>query len=166
MKFKLIKYLIVIATCQMLLVSSCSSNKVISYFNPKLLKSSHENYFIKTIDKSDKKYFNAINESIKHNMSSHGYDFSSISPDLIITFQLSSNSRSQIINNNNSFLFFNPPTVRDIHELFLLIDMVNSKGKLVWQGSQLLRKPKKKETMDMVLEESVNQIFHTFNKTN
>lgn len=139
---------------------SCSTNKVVEYLNPEAPFTKYETFMLKANDKM--RYQGDIAGFIESEMTRRGYQLSSISPDLLVVYDIGSSSRTEIDRNNYSIYYPSFPASRNIHESFLIITLLDDRKTLVWQGSQKLRRQSPKETMEDVLKESVHLIFKTY----
>lgn len=106
--------------------------------------------------------YELIKEEIRKEMKIRGYEESTVAPDLILRYEVSSSTRVQT---STSQSFFNPVyqiNTRTIHEGVLLLELKDQRKKLVWQGSYDLNNERKEKRIKKVLENAVGRIFTSY----
>lgn len=150
--------------------------KVISYVNTKAKFQSFDSYRIvsvklegRKVEPESTKIFDDVKNQIIDQMTQRSYAISSIDPDLTLRYELNSATRSENINNNINNPINNPFGYPNnnfnssaINESILLIELYDSKKKLVWQGSYDLKQERKEEKTSKVLKNAVDKIFTTY----
>lgn len=159
----------------LLLISSCSTPKVIKYLNDELDYSQYHTYRLINYKSDDKSYaqeglafFTQVEEAITQNMTAKGYEKAS-KPDLIARYEIiSTTATSQNNNNYDPYSYrqsYYAPTYYEASKFtegVILIELRDRKQKkLVWQGSLDLKYTKRIEAHVTVLQ-SINQIFKTY----
>lgn len=144
---------------------ACGPSKVIHYSDPDGHSSAYRTYAVYTNGKVASQ--SILEDLIEKEMDTRGYQKSSIAPDLFVIFEMASSSRTETNTGNyapypRSFYTPTIATSQNIHERYLIITIKDKNKKLIWQGSQKLRKQKSKETEEDVLKESVTLIFNTY----
>ena len=149
------------------LIASCSQ-KVVSYTNPKSSYQSFETYRIIN-PKLDNKLssessiaYEQIKKNISNEMARRGYEISSVTPDLILRFELASSTRVQTTTSQSLMYPVYRINSRTIHEGVLLLELLDQNKKLVWQGSYDLNQEKKEKRVIKVIENAVARIFTTY----
>lgn len=154
----------------LLLLTGCSQ-KIVSYVNEKAAFKSFESYRLVSA-KSDSKnvtpentlIFDLIKENIRSQMDRRDYKLSNVSPDLTLRYEVTSSTRVENTNPGDP-RFFNPAfpiNTRTIYESIILLEIVDQKKKLVWQGSYDLRQLKKEKKASKAIEKSIGQVFTTY----
>ncbi|UXX78939.1 DUF4136 domain-containing protein [Reichenbachiella carrageenanivorans] len=161
----------------LLLISSCSTPKVIKYLNDELDYSQYHTYRLINYKSDDKSYsqeglafFTQVEEAITQNMTAKGYEKAN-KPDLIARYEIISTTASSSNSNNNyydPYSYYQPyyaPTFYETSKFtegVILIELRDRKQKkLVWQGSLDLKYTKRIEAHLAILE-SINKIFKTY----
>lgn len=157
-----------------ILFSQSCSQKVISYLNANAKFEQFTSFRIvsvklegRKVQTESTKIFEDIKTQIIDQMSKRSYVQSSISPDLTLRYELSSTSRTEQNNNNNSFnnVIGYPNyniSSRTIYESILLMELYDQNKKLVWQGSYDLKQQKKEQKTSIALKNAIEQIFTTY----
>jgi len=151
------------------IVSSCSP-KIVSHVNTKAKFSQFETYRLVTaksesdvISSANTQVVDLIKDQVKDQMSIRGYELSNISPDLTLRYEITSNTRVDINNTQVSPLYPQVPVnSRTIYESALLLELIDSKNKLVWQGSYDLKQEKKEKRIEQSIKRAVGYIFTTY----
>lgn len=97
-------------------------------------------------------------------MARRGYEESSVTPDLTLRYEVTSNTRVEINNSQVNPYFYQPfpITTRTIYQSILLLELFDSNKKLVWQGSYDLRQEKKEKKVAKAINRAVGYIFTTY----
>lgn len=159
--------LIRVVTCfSLVLVLGCSS-KLVSYNNPKSNYKSFETYRIvnpklgnKSPDET-KGTYNMIEANIAKEMTKRNYTQSTIQPDLILRYELTSSTR---VENTTNQATFRPTWIKTktIHEAILLLELTDKNRKLVWQGSYDLKNERSEKRIIKVIDNAISKIFTTY----
>ena len=159
----------------LLILSNCSTPKVIHFLNDEMDYSTYHSYRLVNYKSSDKSYakegkalFEGIEKAIAKNMDLKNYVAADL-PDLTVRYEIISTITSSSNQNNSSYnSAHNDPygtpyvNTKKITEGIILIEFRDKKlQKLVWQGSLDLKYSKKKEIIIM-LEEAIEQIFTSY----
>ncbi|MEQ9404995.1 MAG: DUF4136 domain-containing protein [Cyclobacteriaceae bacterium] len=156
----------------LILLSSCKAN-VVNYLNDKARFENFDSYSIVNVKINKRqiapeatKLMSSIETYIKGQMETkRSYVPSNIDPDLIVRYELVSNTRSDLSSNNyRSNPIYNPNPVlntRVIYESVILIEMYNGKT-LVWQGSYDLTQSRKDERNEKSIKKAIDLIFTTY----
>lgn len=150
----------ILKSCSLIFLMGCSS-QLTSYLNSDASFQEFNTYL--TVNTDQILYGDIIQESIIQEMDRREYQKSSIEPDLKVHYITGSSTTTNIDQTSNPFNIYQTiPTSRNTHEAFLIITMLDSRDKLVWQASLPLRKPKKKETQEEVIKQIVSNIFNDY----
>ncbi len=150
------------------IASSCSP-KVVSYVNPKANFSQFETYRMvttkaesKNISPENTLVFDMIRKSINDEMAKRSYIISNISPDLTLRYEVTSSTRVE--NSTNQIGPYYAPQVntRTIYESIILVELYDSRKKLVWQGSFDLRQERKEKKASKAIKKAVGHIFTSY----
>lgn len=153
-----------------ILVTSCSP-KVVSYVNERAHFSQFATYRLvsaksesKNVTPENTTIFDLIKENIHQQMARRGYEESSVTPDLTLRYEVTSNTRVEINNSQVNPYFYQPfpITTRTIYQSILLLELFDSNKKLVWQGSYDLRQEKKEKKVAKAINRAVGYIFTTY----
>lgn len=155
----------------LLFVLGCSP-RIVSYINPKSDFKSFETYRLvssklesKNVTPENTLLFDLIKKDILLQMDKRGYQKSNISPDLLLRYEITSNTRVETINAQNSFSrnpFPFQVNTRTIYESVLLLELFDNKEKLVWQGSYDLSQQKKEKKTEFAIKKAIGYIFATY----
>ncbi|MEM6734925.1 MAG: DUF4136 domain-containing protein [Bacteroidota bacterium] len=151
-----------------LLVLSCGQ-RVVSYTNSKANYKSFETYRMinpkidnGNLDTDSSIAYDLIKHNISIEMKKRNYEPSSVSPDLILRYELTSSSRVETTT-TQSFVFpIFRVNSRTIHEAVLLLEILDQNMKLVWQGSYDLNQEHKEKRVQKVIENAIGKIFTTY----
>ncbi|NQZ77401.1 MAG: DUF4136 domain-containing protein [Ekhidna sp.] len=154
----------------LLLLGGCSQ-KIVSYVNPKASFGSFETYRLvsakaesKNVSPENTMVFDLIRENINRQMDIRSYKLSNVAPDLTLRYEITSSTR---VENNNAAdpRFFNPgfnTNTRTIYESVILLELMDQKRKLVWQGSYDLKQQKKEKKASKAIEKAIGYTFTTY----
>jgi len=158
-----------------LIALSACSPKVVSFVNEKAGFHQFETYRLVSAKSEPKNFtpentqiFDLIRENIHTQMQRRGYEKSSITPDLTLRYEVTSNTRVEINNNTQFNPYYNPyypafpVTSRTIYESVLLLELFDNNNKLVWQGSYDLRQERKEKRIVKAIERAVGYIFTSY----
>lgn len=148
---------------------SCSE-KVISHLDTKAKFQNFDSYTIvnakigkRQLPAETTELLGVIEKSIKNEMESkRNYSPSNIDPDLILRYELVSNTRTEIDRTPNPAFTFQNVNSRVIYESVILIELRNVKNKLVWQGSYDLNQSRKEEKNETAITKAIAKIFTTY----
>lgn len=152
----------------LLIALSACSPKVVHYINPTAKFASFESYDLVNVKKSksgldpeSSSFFQFIEKQIVGHMEQdRNYKPSKINPDLILRYELVSNSRTDA-NVNRNPLQFPTYSVRVLNESVILLELYNQK-KLVWQGSFDLTQSRREEGTEKRMKKAIEYIFTTY----
>ncbi len=153
----------------LVLLISCSP-KVITFTNPKARFQNFSSYQIVNVKIGKRKLpaeatelLGVIESRIKMEMEEkRNYVTSNIDPDLILRYELVSNTRTDRDNVNNNSLFYSPSySSRVIYESVILIELLENK-RLVWQGSYDLRQSRRDARNQNTINKAISLIFTTY----
>ncbi len=83
-------------------------------------------------------------------------------PDLILRYELVSNTSAQVNQNNTNYYYqFRSSTVQIVYESIILLELMHN-NKLVWQGSYDLRQSNRQEKITRTVKEAIDLIFTTY----
>lgn len=147
------------------------SPKVVSYLNPKAKFKTYETYRLvsakldsKNVTPENTMVFDLIKENIHSQMKVRRYQQSNVTPDLTLRYEVTSSTRVE--NNTSQNNFYAYPryqiTTRTIYESVLLVELLDTNSKLVWQGSYDLRQQRKEKKVPAAIEKAVGYIFTTY----
>ncbi|WP_370086728.1 DUF4136 domain-containing protein [Ekhidna sp.] len=145
--------------------------KVVSYINPKAKFVEFETYRIvsaklesKNVTPDNTMILDLIKQNIHKQMKVRSYEQSNITPDLTLRYEITSSTRVENRSNQVNPYSFTPYQInsRTIYESVLLLELLDSKEKLVWQGSYDLSQEKKEKKMARAIEKAVGYIFTTY----
>ena len=149
------------------LISGCSQ-RIVSYSNPKANYQSFETYRMIN-PKLDNKLgeetsygYELIKAQIKAEMERRGYQESSVAPDLILRYEITSSTRVQTTTSQSVFFPVFQVNSQTIHEGVLLLELNDENRKLVWQGSYDLNQERREKQIKRVIENAVGRIFTTY----
>ena len=123
----------------LLLVTISCSPRIVSYVNPKSKFKSFESYRLvssqlssKNVNPENSLIFDLIKENIHNEMDRRKYKTSNISPDLLLRYEITSNTRVQTNTTQDPFLI-TPTQVnsRLIYESVLLLELYDQNKKLI-----------------------------------
>ncbi|MEQ9468116.1 MAG: DUF4136 domain-containing protein [Ekhidna sp.] len=154
-----------------LIVLTGCSPKVVSYLNPKAKFKTYETYRLvsakldsKNVTPENTLVFDHIKENIHSQMKTRGYQLSNVTPDLTLRYEVTSSTRVE--NNTSQNNFYSYPgyqiTTRTIYESVLMVELLDTNNKLVWQGSYDLRQQRKEKKVPAAIEKAVGYIFTTY----
>ena len=148
------------------LLFSCSE-RVVNYIDTRARFQSFETYDLVNV-KLDKrkvspnatKLLGLIEDRIIFQMEANrGYEESNINPDLVLRYELVSNTRSEVRNNVG---FFYPTTTSQlIYESVILLELFHEK-KLIWQGSYDLTQTRRSERNEKSIQKAIDLIFTSY----
>ena len=145
--------------------------KVVSYLNPKAKFGQYETYRIvsaklesKNVTPENTLILDLIKENIHKQMQVRAYERSNISPDLTLRYEIASSTRVENRTSQNNPYYFPQYQInsRTIYESVLLLELLDTNQKLVWQGSYDLRQEKKEKKASRAIEKAVGYIFTTY----
>ncbi len=145
--------------------------KVVSYLNPKAKFGEFETYRIvsaklesKNVSPDNTLILDLIKENIHKQMQTRSYEQSNISPDLTLRYEITSSTRVENRNNQTNPFYYPQYQInsRTIYESVLLLELLDTNQKLVWQGSYDLRQEKKEKKASRAIEKAVGYIFTTY----
>lgn len=147
---------------------SCNP-KVVSYINSKARFQNFSSYQLvnvkigkRNLPPEATELLGSIESEIKVEMEQRrNYVTSNIDPDLILRYELVSNTRTERSTNNNSV--FNTPSFNSnvVYESVILIELLNNK-KLVWQGSYDLTQSRRETRNENAVKKAIGLIFTTY----
>lgn len=151
-----------------LLLVACNP-KIVSYQNPRAAYRTFESYRLVSpkvdnnqLDSETASIFTKIKEEIEGQMSRRNYQLSSARPDLTLRYEVTSGTSVQT-NVQQSFNFPGQTVnSRTITQSSLLLELLDQKNKLVWQGSYDLRQERKEKKVNRVIENAIGRIFTTY----
>ena len=147
---------------------SCSPN-VVTFTNPKARFQNFSSYRIVNVKIGKRKLppeatelLGDIESRIKMEMEERrNYVSSNIDPDLILRYELVSNTRTDQSNTRNS-IFFDPSfNTRVVYESVILIELLENK-RLVWQGSYDLTQSRREARNENTINKAISLIFTTY----
>lgn len=149
---------------------SCNP-KIVSYLNPKAKFVEFETYRLvssklesKNVTADNSMILDLIKQNIHEQMKVRSYAQSNITPDLTLRYEITSSTRVE--NRNNQINPYSFPQYqinsRTIYESVLLLELLDSREKLVWHGSYDLSQEKKEKKMTRAIEKAVGHIFTTY----
>ena len=149
----------------LILIFGCNP-KVVSYLNQNSKFKEFQTYRIVTtkadsrnITPENTSVFDLIRENIHKEMNKRSYKQSSIDPDLILRYEVTSSTRVES-NSNQAGSYYSPQiTTRTIYKSILLVEVFDQNKKLVWQGSYDLKQERKEEKASRAIEKAVGYIF-------
>ncbi|MEQ6168874.1 DUF4136 domain-containing protein [Ekhidna sp. MALMAid0563] len=153
------------------LVATGCSPKIVSYVNERAKFGQFETYRLvsaksesKNVTPENTTIFDLIKENIHQQMTRRGYQTSNVTPDLTLRYEVTSNTRVEINNNQVNPYFYQPfpVTTRTIYQSILLLELFDSNNKLVWQGSYDLKQEKKEKKVSKAINRAVGYIFTTY----
>jgi hypothetical protein len=152
----------------LLLFVSCSS-KVITYTNPKAKFSNFSSYQIvnakigkRQLPPDATELLGIVESQIKMEMEEkRNYEISNISPDLILRYELVSNTRTESNNDNSIYSVYSSANTRIIYQSVILLELMNN-NKLIWQGSYNLNQSKREKKNETAVEKAISLIFTTY----
>ncbi len=172
-------YAIVVLLC--VLLSSCTSYKVVTFTNS---NSRFNSYFSYEIAHLKTKAGNAeqkkpevvlrLEDAIHQQMAERKYQRSGNRPDLRLRYEIISNQRTEYDMDTYSYRqsIYNPYgyyynlNERNFTESILLLELTDvSTNKVVWQGSLDLRYSRKSKKTDNLIQEAVIKIFDSYRYT-
>ena len=152
-----------------LLGTTGCSNKVVSFVNEKAKFKTFETYRMVSpkVDRSeiadeDDILFQTIKSEISREMDRRSYVPSSVSPDLLLRYELTTSTRVQTDATQDPFSPVVRVNTRTIHEGVLLLELYDSRKKLVWQGSYDLEQERKEKKLRKIIHNAVGKIFTTY----
>ena len=152
-----------------LLAFGCSP-RIVTYVNERAGFNTFESYRLvssqlesKNVSPENTQIFDMIKENIHYQMGRRNYKSSNISPDLLLRYEITSNTRVETSTVQDPF-FITPPQVnsRMIYESVLLLELYNQNQKLVWQGSYDLRQQRKEKRTSRAIKKAIGYIFTTY----
>ncbi|WP_436516548.1 DUF4136 domain-containing protein [Ekhidna sp. To15] len=150
------------------IIASCNP-KVVSYVNSKANFSQFETYRLVTTKAESKTFtpentliFDLIKKSIRMEMDKRDYIVSNVSPDLTLRYEVTASTRFETNSNQVGPYYAPQVNTRTIYESVLLMELYDSKKKLVWQGSYDLRQQKKEKKASKAIEKGVGHIFTSY----
>ena len=155
----------------LILACSACNPRIVSFVNSKAKFGSYETYRLvsaktesKNVKPENNQIFDLIKQNIHAQMERRDYQLSNISPDLTLRYEVTSNTRVEINNATqaNPYYFQQPVTSRTIYESILLLELYDTKEKLVWQGSYDLKQERKEKKVAQTIERAVNYIYTTY----
>ncbi|MEO1256509.1 MAG: DUF4136 domain-containing protein [Bacteroidota bacterium] len=152
-----------------LILIGCSP-RIVSYVNPKAAFENFQTYRLvsaklesKNVSPQNTSIFDLIKQNIHQEMNKRNYEVSNVSPDLTLRYEITSNTRVEVNNFQDPFLFRpNQINSRTIYESILLLELYDQKKKLVWQGSYDLRQQRKEKKTARAIEKAIGYIFTTY----
>lgn len=150
------------------LLASCSP-KVITFTNPKARFGNFESYRIVNAKIGKRKLapqatelLGIIESQIKLEMEQRrNYATSNISPDLILRYELVSNTRTERNNDTSIFALYGANNTNIIYQSVILIELLNN-NKLVWQGSFDLNQSRREARNETAVKKAISRIFTTY----
>ena len=149
------------------LISGCSQ-RIVSYSNPKASYQSFSTYLLIS-PKLDNKLaddtslgYELIKENIRSEMTRRGYQETTVAPDLVLRYELTSSTRVQTTTSQSFAFPVFQINSRTIHEGVLLLELNDQNRKLVWQGSYDLDQERKEKQIKKVIKNAVGRIFTTY----
>ena len=155
----------------LILATSACNPRVISFVNSKAKFGSYETYRLvsaktesQNVKPENNQIFDLIKQNIHDQMEKRDYKLSNISPDLTLRYEVSSNTRVEINNatQTNPYYLQQPVTSRTIYQSILLLELYDTRNKLVWQGSYDLKQEKKEKKVAQTIERAVNYIYTSY----
>jgi len=146
---------------------SCNP-KVVTYTNPKARFQNFSSYQIVNVKIGKRKLppeatelLGFIESQIKLEMEERrNYAPSNIDPDLVLRYELVSNTRTE--RNTNNSIFYSPSFSSNvIYESVILIELLNNK-RLVWQGSYDLTQSRRETKNENAVKKAIGFIFTTY----
>jgi len=153
----------------LLLLIGCNQ-KIVHFLNHEADFESFESYRLVNvkIDRSQlsregTQLLDLIEAQIHHHMQEvRNYSPVKRSPDLILRYELVSNTSSQVNQNNPNYYYqFPSTTVQIVYESIILLELMHN-NKLVWQGSYDLRQSNRQEKFTKTVKEAIDLIFTTY----
>lgn len=139
------------------------------FLNPKAQFASFESYSLvnvkinrRQLDPGTTKFLAELESYIKEEMETRrGYQVSNIDPDLILRYELVSNTRN--VNNNRQSIYDLRPVINTatVYESVILLELLHKK-KLVWQGSYDLTQSRKASRNEKEIKKAIVSIFTTY----
>ena len=157
----------------LLLFSSCSSSKVISFHNDEFDLSSIKTFAIRVthdrerLTEAQQQVDSILLETIMRQMRSRGYEPSK-APDVFVSYEVSINSKSESRVNEPSYYsrrYYSPydysVTTYNYTQGMILVEVKNSEGRLIWQGSKDFKVKKNVSTQEL-LRQSIIEIIANY----
>ncbi|MEO9484806.1 MAG: DUF4136 domain-containing protein [Ekhidna sp.] len=157
--------------CSLLIIVfivSCNP-KVVSFVNPKSKFGHFETYRLvsaqadsKNVTSGNTPVFDLIKQNIHNEMARRSYKLSSVSPDLTLRYEVTSSTRVETERNQFDSYYNTQVSSRAIYESALIVELVDQKKKLVWQGSYDLSQQRKEKKISAAIEKAVGHIFTSY----
>ncbi len=150
------------------LLLSCSP-KVVTYTNSKARFQNFSSYQMVNVKIGKRKLpaeatelLGIIESRIRMEMEEkRNYVSSNIDPDLILRYELASNTRTERDNTNNSVFYAPSLNSRVIYESVILIELLENK-RLIWQGSYDLNQSRREARNETTVNKAISLIFTTY----
>ncbi len=154
----------------LLLATISCTPKIVTYINTNSNFKSFESYRLVSsqlestnVAPENSFIFDLIKDHIHSQMERRNYKTSNISPDLLLRYEITSNTRVQTNTTQDPFLL-TPTQVnsRLIYESVLLLELYDQNKKLVWQGSYDLKQQRKEKKTSRAIQKAIGYIFTSY----